>query len=78
MRIILTSHSKAKRKLLAIDLVIFNLGQVTTTTSELRALLLSTTSCHHEDFPSLDRFNVHRFLYTGSKLMTPQVRDHNP
>ncbi|GFT31459.1 uncharacterized protein TNCV_608781 [Trichonephila clavipes] len=67
---------KAKRGLLATDLVILNHGQETWTTPELAPPLLTTTPHQREDVLALDRFNVHRcpsrrvFSGTGLELVT--------
>ncbi|GFW52868.1 uncharacterized protein TNCV_2394471 [Trichonephila clavipes] len=72
-------HYKATRKLLAIDLIILNFGQVTRTTPELAPPLLTTTPHQREDDSALDRFNEHNcptrwvFSGTGLELVTRQV-----
>ncbi|GFX04764.1 uncharacterized protein TNCV_2247471 [Trichonephila clavipes] len=77
--LLLTSHCLATRRLLAMDHVILNHGQVTWTTPELAPPLLTTTPHQLEDVSALDRFNVHRyptrrvFSGTGLELVTRQA-----
>ncbi|GFT97160.1 uncharacterized protein TNCV_3858211 [Trichonephila clavipes] len=59
-------------ELLVTDHVILNHGQVTWTTSELAAPLLTTTPHQREDISVLDRFSVHRcstrWVFSGTEL----------
>ncbi|GFX38761.1 hypothetical protein TNCV_4748311 [Trichonephila clavipes] len=63
--VILTVHYKATRGLLATDLVILNLFEVTRT-PELEPSLLATAPT--EGRLSLNRFNVHWSLHDGSSV----------
>ncbi|GFY35401.1 uncharacterized protein TNCV_194941 [Trichonephila clavipes] len=76
---ILKRQNRTTRRLLTMDHVILNHGQVMWTAPELASPLLTTTLHQRKDVSALDRFNVLRcptqrvFSGTGLKLVTRQA-----